>query len=792
MTSHRHQDSHTVHDTPQHNGIAERLNRTLLEKVRAMLHESGLPKALWGEAMRHAVWLKNRTPTKALDGGTPLEAATGKKPDLSRVRPWGSRIWVRVEAGSKLGGRVQEGRWVGVDEGSENGCRVYWPARHSTTVERNVYWDPSNAELLSREGEEDAHSPNTMIPPSAHPTPLQPPPARPPSPESPAPAPDIPTRQVRKPSQRILDIMNANGTIPRGIQMPPSIEANEPPDAEDEEAVKRLLSIIDDDPDDELHSLDLAMAIGEATAVSEALEPRTLAEAQHCPDWAQWEEGIREELATLQAAGTWELADLPDGANLVGSKWVFRAKKDAAGNVVRHKARLVAQGFSQVPGIDFFDTYAPVATLASIRTVLALSAHLNLELHQIDIKGAYLNGTLTDDEVIYMCQPPGFESQDHPRKVCRLRKMLYGLKQSGRRWYQRLVEILVDELSFVQCAVDQAVFSRRENGQHTIVVVHVDDCTIAARTLSDVNELKMQIRKHVEITDLGELHWLLGIEVTRNRDERTISLSQRTYIDSIVRCFSFDELKPVSNPMEPSTRLHSGQSPSTGAEYAAMRHIPYREAVGSLMYTSLGTRPDISYAVTTISRFSGNPGMPHWDAVRRIYCYLLGTKDLRLTYGGVQSVLVGYADADGSMAEGRRAISRYAFLIDGGAVSWSSKRQEIVSLSTTESEYVAATHATKEALWLRSFIGELFTPILEPTTLFSDNQSAITLTKDHQYHARTKHIDIHFHFIRWVVEHDKLRLIYCPTADMVADTLTKALPLPKVKHFAVELGLCST
>jgi transposase InsO family protein len=215
----------TVHDTPQHNSVAERLNRTLLEKVRAMLHESGLPKALWGEAVRHTVWLKNRTPTKALDGGTPLEAATGKKPDLSRVRPWGSRVWVCVEAGSKLGGRVQEGRWVGVDEGSENGCRVYWPARHSTTVERNVYWDPSNAELLSREGEEDAHLPNAMIPPSAHTTPLQPPPARSPSPESPTPAPDIPTRRVRKPSQRILDIMNANGTVPRGVQMPPSIEA---------------------------------------------------------------------------------------------------------------------------------------------------------------------------------------------------------------------------------------------------------------------------------------------------------------------------------------------------------------------------------------------------------------------------------------------------------------------------------------------------------------------------------------------------------------------------------------
>ena len=220
-----------------------------------------------------------------------------------------------------------------------------------------------------------------------------------------------------------------------------------------------------------------------------------------------------------------------------------------------------------------------------------------------------------------------------------------------------------------------------------------------------------------------------------------------------------------------------------------MQHVPYREAVSSLMYTSLATRPDISYAVATISRFSNNPGMPHWEAIRRIYRYLLGTKDLRLMYGGAPKVLIGYVDADGSMAEDRRVISGYAFLIDGGAVSWSSKKQEIVSLSTMESEYVAATHAAKEALWLQSLIRELFAPFDEPTMLFSDNQSAIALMKDHQYHARTKHIDIHFHFIRWVVENGNICLIYCPTADMVADTLTKALPSPKVKHFAVEPGL---
>jgi hypothetical protein len=242
-------------------------------------------------------------------------------------------------------------------------------------------------------------------------------------------------------------------------------------------------------------------------------------------------------------------------------------------------------------------------------------------------------------------------------------------------------------------------------------------------------------------------------------------------------------------PMDPAIRLTSEQAPATAAEHAIMRDKPYREAVGALNWATLATRPDIAFAVSTVARFAANPGIAHWEAVKRIYRYLKGTRDLWLTYGETRRVLEGYADADGSMTEDRRAITGYAFLIDGGAVSWSSKRQEIVSLSTTESEYVAATHGMKEAIWLRSLLSEVFEPIKPPTTLFSDNQAAIALARDHQYHSRTKHIDVRYHFIRWVIEQGSLRLIYCPTDDMVADTLTKALPSAKVKHFATGLGL---
>ena len=280
------------------------------------------------------------------------------------------------------------------------------------------------------------------------------------------------------------------------------------------------------------------------------------------------------------------------------------------------KVCLVAQGFSQVPGIDYFDTFVLVVKLVLIRTVLTMAAKLDFELHQIDIKSTYLNGELTKDENIYMRQPPGYPASNSSGKVCHLLKTLYGLKQSGHRWYQKLMEILVKRLAFVRSNVDQAVFYRHNGHASIIVVVHVDDCTIASSMLFLVVAFKREIAQHVEITDLGELHWLLGIEIKCDRKHRTIHLSQWSYLDSIIARYNFQDLKLVSTPMETSTQLSTSQAPATTLEIAKMRDIPYLEAVGSLMYASLGTRPDISFAVQTVSWFSKNPGLAHWDTVK--------------------------------------------------------------------------------------------------------------------------------------------------------------------------------
>ena len=282
---------------------------------------------------------------------------------------------------------------------------------------------------------------------------------------------------------------------------------------------------------------------------------------------------------------------------------------------------------------------------------------------------------------------------------------------------------------------------------------------------------------------------MLGIEIQHNQEGHTIHLSQQAYINAILHHFNLTELKPLSMPMDTQVCLTSEQSLKDAAKFAAMHDVPYHEAVGTLNWAALATHPDIVFAVATVARFAANPGIVHWEAVKCIYCYLAGTCNLWLTYGETKHTLLGYANTDGSMAEDRHAISGYAFLIDSSTISWPSKRQEIISLSTTESEYVVAMHSMKEALWLQSLLSEIFGAFPEATTMFSDHQAAIALMHNHQYHAHTKHIDVHYYWIWWVIEQGSLHLEYCPTDDMVADVLTKALPSAKVKHFTVGLGL---
>jgi Reverse transcriptase (RNA-dependent DNA polymerase)/gag-polypeptide of LTR copia-type/GAG-pre-integrase domain len=759
----------TVHDTPEHNGVAERGNRTNLEIARAMLHDSGLPKFLWPEAVSHAVYVRNRTWTRAIGNTTPYELLTGRKPNIRNLQPWGCQVRVHNdnEDKSKLDGRSRVGRWMGFDPDTKDGHRVYWPEKRSVSVERSVKFnvtDEAIVRLLPIEGETPINTTTTTSP----------------SEKSTVAPRDFDVvqnveepeggrgKRVRKESEYMRMLNDGSATtgnksvLPKGMRPIPK-----PTPTIDEEVEEHAMASV------------IESAEGLMPSYQEALRR---------PDWPKWKEAINKELDSLKNTGTYELVKRTPEINVVDSKWVLRIKKNSAGEIEKYKARLVARGFTQIYGVDYYETYAPVARLSSFRILLAIAARNGWPIHSFDFDTAYLNSELKDDEVIYIEQPPGHETKDRKEWVWRLWKALYGLKQAARSWYESLCKAL-EELGFTRIEADHGVFIKRMGRDVIILAVHVDDCAVIGNSQDLIDKFMVEMNRKYRLTDTGPASWLLGIKISRDFANKTLSLSQHTYIDSIITRYNFNDLKPLATPIDPAIPLSKTQSPSKLEDIAKMKNVPYREAVGSLMYAAMGTRPDIAFATSTVAQFSNNPGWTHWEAVKRIFRYLLGTKKLELVYGGDRRGLVGYVDADGASQDHRRAISGYVFMIDGGAVSWSSKKQELVTLSTAEAEYVAQTHAAKEAIWLRGLLTELFGPLDGPTTLFSDSMSAIALAQDGHYHARTKHIDIRYHFIRYIIEEGTIKLVYCSTDDMTADTLTKALPSTKAKHFASALGL---
>jgi hypothetical protein len=432
-----------------------------------------------------------------------------------------------------------------------------------------------------------------------------------------------------------------------------------------------------------------------AAILDAEVNPKSLAEAQSSPDWSHWKKAMDRELGTLEKVGTWVDMPQPPDKNIIGSKWVYCVKHNADRSVDKYKARLVARGFTQIYGVDYFTTFSPVAKLSSFRTILAIATCHDWEIENFDFNMAYLNGELDEDEEIYMYPPPGYDS--NPDIVKQLRKALYGLKQAGRKWYDTLSHALAD-IGFSVSQADPGVFTAKIGEDILILAVHVNDCIFTGSSALLITEYKDKINSCYAFKDLGLISWLLGIRVTHNRAEHTILLLQTTYIDSILSRFTLVDVKPCTSPMIPGIVYTKDQTPSSPEEAVQMKKTLYREAIGSLMYVTVAMRPNIAFAVSALSQFLSNLGRAHWEAVKCIFKYLSGTKTLELTYSSKRHGLEGYTDADGATQEHHHAMSGYVFLIDGGTVSWSSRKQELVTLSTAEAEYVAAMHAAKEAI----------------------------------------------------------------------------------------------
>ena len=391
-----------------------------------------------------------------------------------------------------------------------------------------------------------------------------------------------------------------------------------------------------------------------------------------------------------------------------------------------------------------------------------------------------------------LCREPAERSCAHSNNwVCRLNKGIYGLKQGGRLWYQKLDSVLQD-IGFSRIRSDQSIYVWVREDVKVIVPVFVDDLTLASKSKVAIQHVKAELAKRFKLRDLGPTSFLLGVEITRDRATCTLQLSQRQYALDILERFNFGDCGTVSTPMDPGAKLSVSQAPTTADEIAHMRNVPYINAVGALMYLSVATRPDIAYAVGVLCRFNSNPGIEHWKAVKHLFRYVKSTVDYKLTYAPSPSkeLFTSYTDSDhGGNVDTGRSTSGYVVKMGTGAVSWRSKLQSIVALSTTEAEYVAAVSAGAEVVWMRALMAELGYDTAAPSTLHMDNKSAIQVAKNPEHHGRMKHLDLRFFWLRDQVEKKVISVAYIPTDTMPADILTKPLGRVKVDACRQLLGL---
>lgn len=517
------------------------------------------------------------------------------------------------------------------------------------------------------------------------------------------------------------------------------------------------------------------------TNLATAPVPQTWREAVTGPEGRLWRAAIESEYNSLLQNHTWEVVDQVQNRKPLTTRWVLKRKLGPDGEITKYKARMVARGFQQVEGFDYSETYSGVVKAASYRMLFALMAISGWYCHQMDVITAFLNGDLLEE--VYTYPPEGFPE---PGKVLRLRKALYGLKQAPRQWYWKLREWLVNN-GWEPSSYDDCVFLHP--GRKLIITVYVDDINIFGAQLQYIEAFKHEISNAFSMTDAGKVAYYLGTQIQEST--KGVHLHQAGFVRQMLNKFNMANVTPTYIPLRADEKLLEETSTEANAKF---RH-EYMSKVGSLNYLQSKTRPDQSYSVSLVSRYMKNPNQQHMDAVDQILAYSAGTATLGLFYRrNGDPTIQGYVDSDwGGCKDTGKSTTGWIFTLAGAPISWASQRQRTVSSSSTEAEYIAASDACKEAMWLKGFHGEICTTMgltqQNSIDLYIDNASAIKLTKNPEFHGRTKHIDIRHHFIRECVRNGHVTPKWISGQENIADLLTKALHRPKFRLFRGTMGV---
>ena len=734
----------TVPNTPEQNGVSERMNRTLLESARSMLSHAGLQSHFWAEAVVTAAYVRNRSPTSALsENVTPYHKWYGRKPDLEHLRVFGCAAYAHVPDAQrqKLDKKAKKFRFVGYSIQSK-GYRLFDECTKRVFVRKDVVFNESDfGENAPKGGEGPIEA-------------LEVSPAQDNQPET---VPNHHDDQVEREGSEEQTVSEVRRSERR--RYPPiRYGCDEYADIAAEREVHHL------------------------AYVSQVPDPVSLREALQSKNAQEWKQAADVEYSALVENKTWDLVDLPTGCQVIGCRWLFKVKHTSTGEIEKFKGRLVAKGYAQRYGIDYVETFSQVVKFSTIRALLAYAVENDMKIHQMDVITAFLNGDLNED--IYMEQPEGYAVKGKEHLVCKLRKSLYGLKQSPRCWNAKFSDHM-HKAGFEQSQADSCVFVRHE--PIAMVAVYVDDLIIITKTTEEMNRLKECLSNRFKMKDMGELHYCLGISIEQDKERKSLYMHQKQYIANMIEKYGLSDCKPASTPADINVKLTKSE-----AESNAVDPVKYQSIVGSLLYVAIATRPDIAQAVGVVSKFNSRPSQIHLTAAKRVLRYLKGTSDLVLKFQQSEKgcCLVGYSDADwAGDHDDRHSTTGNLFQLAGGPVSWLSKKQSVVALSTSEAEYVALSTCAQEAIWLRRLLDGLKASPSGPTVIMEDNQGAIAIAKNPVAHTRTKHIDIRFHFIREAVQNGSIELRYCPSEEMVADLLTKPLSKGQFQKLCELMGI---
>ncbi|KAG7557329.1 Zinc finger CCHC-type superfamily [Arabidopsis suecica] len=758
--------------SPQQNGVVERRNRTLMEMTRSILKHMKMPNYLWGEAVRHSTYLINRVGTRTLDTQTPYEVYKGKKPNIEHLRVFGCLGYAKNDSAhlKKLDDRSRALVHLGTEPGTK-AYRLMDPTSRKIVVSRDVVfiedegWKWSHKERESvenyetfkvsigefgnnglREEQNSEREDNTTA--------------------------EITNEQESEISEEQNDENSADETeeVENQDQNQGDLQQNLPPPVlrASQRQVTRPKYLNDYVLLAEIESEKLLMIINE--------EPWDYQEAKES---AEWREACKDEISSITKNNTWNLVELPAGVKPIGLKWVFKIKRNSDGSINKYKARLVAKGYVQKHGIDFDEVFAPVARIETIRFIVAIAASNGWEVHHLDVKTAFLHGELK--EVVFVSQPEGFVVKGSENKVYRLNKALYGLRQAPRAWNIKLNKIL-KELGFTKCSKEPSLYLKQVEEQHLLVAVYVDDLLVTGSRIDQILEFKKEMASKFEMSDLGLLTYYLGIEVIQHN--RGIILKQGRYAEKILEEARMKECNATQSPMITGLKLSKAEKEKNIDEKE------YRRNIGCLRYL-LHTRPDLSFCVGMLSRYMQEPKESHGNALKQVLRYLRGTANLGLSFArGSKQGLIGYSDSSHNVDEDDgRSTTGHIFYLGNCPITWCTKKQETVALSSCEAEFMAATEAAKQAIWLQELLGEVTGKGCEKVTLLIDNKSAIALAKNPVFHGRSKHIHRKYHFIRECVENELIDVEHVPGEEQKADILTKALGRIRFKEMRELMGV---